>query len=184
MKQKLSTLMAEIDNKFYRVNTLPDSLDPADYDRGVAYIYKTDLTNSLLPYRGEIDRGEEFDYNSAKPGIYLKRIKGDNYKRIIIIPKGQKEREEYSIDRVKDIVAAMLDYEYVENQFMDNDLKMSDIGRELYQPPIYAGDDPINMITKLCIRLKNAPFEPYGKRLESLAIDRKNPNEKNNTPAK
>ena len=43
---------------------------------------------------------------------------------------------------------------------------------ESFLPPIYPDDDPLNTIMKIAIRKKDAPFEPYGKRLEALAVDR------------
>ena len=73
-----------------------------------------------------------------------------------------------------------MENEYDPSQFADSQLNLADIGTDVYLPPIHAGDDPLNMLLKLGIRLKGASFAPYGKRLEALAVDRNGSGEKAN----
>ena len=180
-KKRLTTLMVEINSRWYMVQELPKDVDdPEKYTKGVAYHYKTEMSDLLLPFLGVMDDTdmEDFDFNTRDVGIYFQHH-GRKTKRFIIRPRTAEELEIHSASRARDLAAAVIGYEFHEDDFMDNELRAADIGKDLYQPPIYANDDPINMLVKLGIRLKEAPFEPYGKRLEALAI-KSTSNERNN----
>lgn len=135
-----------------------------------AYPIDTGMTHGLFPYRGVIHKGDSWS-PYEKPGIYLKRSKDDTHWNIrIAYPRGKRQLEEYSLSKVQDAVAAIIGNEYVPSQFVD--LKVDTSKGEAFMPPIRTGDDPLNMLMKVAIRTKEAPFEPYGKRLEALAVDR------------
>ena len=181
----INSNMAFVDGKWYRIADYPDTtdaeLEETTFQKGIAYRYTVLTDTILLPYRGILDDEdmEDFDYNTAKPGIYLRRLKLTVFKRIIIRPRGA-DRENYDPSREQNVVLAMVNGDYSQDDFMDNDLRAQDIGKEIYLPPIYAADDPLNMLVKLAIRMKNAPFEPYGQRLKAMAVDTTSTSEKNN----
>lgn len=180
--KSLKTTMARLEGSPFRVEDCSwetiMSNDPHALKKGVAYRVTREVGFGdsglrygwLLPYRGTILG--EFSYNTAKVGIWHKKIGHDRYKTIIIRPRTPKEAAEYKIGNEKDLVAATLNNEYMPDQFADNSLNLADIGTDIYRPPMHTDDDPLNMLMKIGIRLKAAPFDPYGKRLEALAVDK------------
>jgi len=180
---KLLSKSAFIDGIFYHVEPYPwkavEVRGPLVLKKGVAYQYETDLTRGLFPFRGIVD--DTFSYNTAKIGIYFKKIGRDRYKKIIIRPETKKDAEEYRLGREKDLIAATMGGEFDLGDFIDSDLAATDAGADIYKPPIRVADDSLNKIVKLMIRLKAAPFEPYGRRLQMLAVDRRPGTERSNT---
>lgn len=164
---------ALIDGKFYRVMDYPEELVEAEGPRvlrkGIAYRIITDMTKGLFPYRGEV---KTFDQRICKVGIYMLKTK-DGYVRRLARPKTKQEKEQYSLSNAKNIAAAFVNHEYTPDQFMEIDMNISS-GGKTFKPPIRDSDDMLNTAVKTAIRLKGAPFEPYGKRLEALAVDRSN----------
>ena len=175
MDTGLSAIVALIEGKYYRVQDFPyeevDKKGPRVLRKGVAYRIDTDMTKGLFPYRGTIGKKEGFNQYDRPVGIYMKELKSGGYSMRIARPHTRKEAEEYSLDKARDIVAATIDHEYLPDQFMDVKVRLGANG-ESFLPPIYPDDDPLNTIMKIAIRKKDAPFEPYGKRLEALAVDK------------
>lgn len=182
MSGKLSTMAAFIDGVYYRVEDFPwkevESKGPYALKKGVAYRYQTDLTKGLFPYRGIADG--KFSYNTAKIGIWFRKTGHDSFKLFIIRPSTPKEANEYKLGKERDIVAAVMENEFLPDQFADSDLAAADAGVDVYRPPIRTGDDQLNQIVKLMIRAKGAPFEPYGRRLQAMAVDQRPGTERSN----
>ena len=181
-KDMLSTTMAYLEGTPFRVEDFPWSAverdGPSVLKKGIAYRYKkktrigdTDLiTAGLFPYRGVIK--DDFSYSSSKVGFWSKKISHEESKLILVRPRTIEEKGEYRLGKEQDLVAATLNHDFTIDQFTDN-LLQSDIGMDAYIPPVHLDDDPLNMFLKMCIRLKHAPFEPYGARLKALAVDKK-----------
>lgn len=174
-KNVLSTTAVILEGKYYRVIDFPEELvneqGPSALKKAVAYRFDTEVTKSLFPYRGIIDP-DDFNPYTAKVGIYFYKKK-KLYRMYLSRPHTMQEKLEYSNDRAKNIMTAVIDNEYTPDQFADLKFGSSDIGSEIFIPPLYTDDDPLNRIMKTAIREKEAPFDPYGKRLEALAIDRR-----------
>lgn len=139
--------------------------------KGRAYRVITDMTNALLPYRGEIRKGESWSAYD-QPGIYIRWSKNEEIWKIhIAYPRGKKQRDEYAIGRERDVYAAVLNNEFVPDQFRD--IKVDQTRGDAFMPPLRPEDDPLNKAMKIAIRKKQAPFEFHGKRLEALAVGTK-----------
>lgn len=164
----------------------PDALRKAvayRYYKEIAVGDKTLIMDYVMPYRGIIT--DDMLESDLSIGIWFKRIARNKWREIIIRPKTPKEKEDYSSGREFNLMAAILDGEISPDDYIDNQLTPSDIGSDVYMPPIHAEDDALSMILKLAIRLKGASFAPYGKRLEAFAADSSDSsgkaNAKNNT---
>lgn len=174
MSEKLNLTVRSIfiDGKFYRVEEYPtEEIENGNYDifnKGIAYHVKTDLTNLILPYKGSADSHADVWDKDTEPGIYRIRMKHDKYAIAIHYPRGKAEREMYSPDHIKDLASSVLAGEYKPDQFIDVDEDMAN--GDSFLPPLHSNDDLMNRIVKTAIRLKDAPFEPYGKRLEACAV--------------
>ena len=178
--------MFVVDGKVYRVMDFPSEEEIQKhgiqtFKKGIAYRYQTNLSKLLLPYHGKFDKE---DFSFSKPvGIYHVVIEKNTYRRIIF-PRNKKEKAQYSLDQERSIMAAVSDA-YHNDQFADLYLSAGDSGSSVFIPPMHEDDDMLNKFVKMLIRMKNAPFKPYGKRLESLAVDKKHGMEgvniKNNT---
>lgn len=179
---KLATAAVMIDGSYFRVEDYPwedvEKNGPYALKKGIAYRYETDLTKGLFPYRGITD--DKFSYNTAKPGIWFKKVNHSEFKKIIIRPRTVKEAAEYRIGREKDIIAAVMQNEFLPDQFADTDYAAADSGATVYMPPIHTDDDSLNMLMKMAIRSKAAPFEPYGRRLQAMAVDKRPGTERSN----
>ena len=175
MDTGLNAVVALIEGKYYRVQDFPydevSQKGPRVLRKGVAYRIETDMTRGLFPYRGTLGKKEGFDPYQRQVGIYMRDLGNNRYVMKLARPHNYREAEEYSLDKARDIVAATIDHEYLPDQFMDVKVRLGANG-ESFLPPIYPDDDPLNTIMKIAIRKKDAPFEPYGKRLEALAVDR------------
>lgn len=175
MDTGLNAVVALIEGKYYRVQDFPydevSQKGPRVLRKGVAYRIETDMTRGLFPYRGTLGKKEGFDPYQRQVGIYMRDLGNNRYVMKLVRPHNYREAEEYSLDKARDIVAATIDHEYLPDQFMDVKVRLGANG-ESFLPPIYPDDDPLNTIMKVAIRKKDAPFEPYGKRLEALAVDR------------
>lgn len=175
MDTGLNAVVALIEGKYYRVQDFPydevSQKGPRVLRKGVAYRIETDMTRGLFPYRGTLSKKEGFDPYQRQVGIYMRDLGNNRYVMKLARPHNYREAEEYSLDKARDIVAATIDHEYLPDQFMDVKVRLGANG-ESFLPPIYPDDDPLNTIMKVAIRKKDAPFEPYGKRLEALAVDR------------
>ena len=177
-----NTKMANLEGIWFRVEPYPEEKvkekGPQCLKKGIAYRYEIGITKGLFPFRGFTD--ESFSYGKSPVGIWVKKLSSSRTKMILVRPRTAKEADAYSLSQETDLVAATLNYEYTEDQFMDNTMTLSDIGGDTYLPPIHSDDDPLNMLMKVAIREKDAPFEPYGKRLDALAVDRTKGIEGNN----
>ena len=174
-KSPLSSCMALIMGKPYRVEDKPsDSIirerGCKAFRKGVAYRFNSQLTKFLLPYRGQIER-EDFRRDELEPGIYFVRRRESYFMRLVL-PHNDKEREQYQLGKERDVVAAVIDSAYMPDQFADVRITSADAGGDSFLPPLYQEDDALNLLVKTGIRLKDAPFEPYGKRLAAAAVDK------------
>lgn len=176
-KDSLKIIVALIDGKCYYVEDFDRQRaveeGPEYLCRGRGYKINTELTHGIFPYRGEIHKGDKWS-PFMEPGIYIKRSKlhPGEWTIKIAYPRNKKQRDEYALDKEQDALAAIVGHEWGPGQFIDLNVNVSKGNGNAFRPPIRVGDDPFNTIMKMAIRAKNAPFEPYGKRLESLAIDR------------
>lgn len=136
----------------------------------MAYRIKTDLTKLLLPYQGLIDMIEDFHSDQLEPGIYFVRRHHKYFMRMVL-PRG-KDREQYKLGKERDVIAAVLDQTFIPDQFADVRITSADAGGDTFLPPLYQEDDALNLLVKTGIRLKDAPFEPYGKRMSAMAADK------------
>lgn len=179
---KLSTSAAMIEGSYFRVEDYPwedvEKNGPFALKKGVAYRYETDFSKGLFPYRGIT--GDNFNFKTAKVGIWFKRLSHSEYKKIIVYPRTQKQAAEYRLGQEKDIIAAVLQNEFLPDQFADSDYAAADSGASVYMPPIHTDDDSLNMLMKIAIRQKAAPFEPYGRRLQAMAVDKRPGTERSN----
>lgn len=178
----LKTTMAYLDGVPFRVEDYPweaaEEKGPEAFRKGVAYRYIRSITvgsstldtKLLLPYRGVI-KMDDFSLADANVGIWYRRLSRDRYRQIIVRPRSAKEKEEYALSKERDLVAATLNHEISTDQLLDTSYNQADIGTDVYIPPMHMDDDPMNMLMKLGIRLKCAPFEPYGARMRALAVD-------------
>lgn len=171
----LETNMAFLEGKPYRVMDFPydevEKKGPHILRKGMAYRINTDMTKGLFPYRGIIDLDEHWSSYQAPVGIYFKETKSGKYKMRIAYPHSKKEKQEYSLDREQSIMAGVINQSFALDQFTNISSSIG-VDGEAFMPPIHVDDDFLNTILKTAIRLKEAPFEPYGKRLEALAVDR------------
>lgn len=168
-------------NGMYHVDDYPfekvEEKGPECLKKGVAYIYDTDLTHGIFPYRGIID--DNFSYDESPVGLYFRKKHG-KYKLVIVRPRTMQDAKQYDPANIQDLVAMTLGYGYNLNQFADNKRNMADMGSDIFLPPMHAEDDFLNTIVKLGIRKKCAPFEPYGVRLEAMAADSSSTSEGSN----
>ena len=169
-----------INGNYFHVENFPEDqrfLTPKMMRRGTAYLIDTDMTKLVLPYRGEITKTEPLTKDS-EPGIYLKKS-GGSYVVRIVRPR-KKERDQYRPSNIKDYVIAALSNEFALDQFILPKNRVTEKG-ESFLPPLYEDDDPLNALMKTSIRMKDAPFDIYGDRLEAYAIDHSNSVEGSNT---
>ena len=172
-KLNLNVRSIFIDGRFYRVEEYPtEEINKGNYDifnKGIAYHIKTDLVDLVLPYMGTAKSRSEVLDPDTEPGIYRIRFKRGNYTVAIHYP-GKADRETYSPKQTKDLVSSVIAGEYDPNQFLDIDEDM--VNGDSFMPPLHSNDDLMNRVVKTAIRLKEAPFEPYGKRLEACAMSK------------
>lgn len=175
MKSSLfATKAVMIDGKYFRVEPLPKDYKergPSAFKKAVAYRYESSLSKVLLPYRGVVDKKEDIHALKSEVGIWFYSKKHE-YKMRIIFPRGKEELSMYSIDNERDIMSAIVGNEYTTDQFIDPKRGVADLGGDVFMPAIHIDDDPLNKIIKCAIRMKEAPFEPYGRRLEAMAADK------------
>lgn len=164
-----------IGGKCYRVEDYPSDeviqqKGSEAFKKGFAYRYITSLQRRIYPYHGVIEDYKEFHFKELPVGIYHVRKHDELYLRIIF-PRTKYEAEEHALKREQSVMSAVKDA-YQNNQFVDPTLSALDSGVSRFIPPIHEDDDMLNKIVKLAIRLKDAPFDPYGKRLRSLAVEK------------
>ncbi|MCM1295185.1 MAG: hypothetical protein NC311_06560 [Muribaculaceae bacterium] len=178
----LSTAAVMLEGSYFRVEDYPweavEKHGPFALKKGIAYRYQTDFSKGLFPYRGLT--GDDFNFKKAKIGIWFKQLSHSEYKKIIVYPRTPKQAAEYKLGTEKDIIAAVLQNEFLPDQFADSDYAAADSGASVYMPPIHTDDDSLNMLMKLAIREKGAPFEPYGRRLQAMAVDKRPGTERSN----
>lgn len=170
MKPKLSAPGLMIDGKYYRVMDFPrekvEKEGPSCLMKAVAYRIKTQLTDGLFPYRGIVENDHPITPQNSEVGIYFRKKKnGKSYTMIIRRPMTKKEKDAYSVQNEMDVAVAFMDRTMSVNQLTNISASVGMDGKA-FRPPIRAEDDMLNKVMKMCIRLKNAPFEPYGKVLE------------------
>lgn len=182
MKPDMRSAMAYIEGRFYKVEDYPwdkvDERGPYALNKGVVYRYITDITKGLYPFRGEVD--ESFSRDTSPVGIYYRHRSHGRYQIIIIRPRNPREKEEYQLGKEKNLAVAVLEGHYDPEQFTDSRLSASDIGKDIYLPPIKASNDFMAKLIKLAIRQKAAPMDPYGARMSALAVDQRRSVEANN----
>lgn len=174
-----------IDGKYYNVIDFPyDKVREEGPDilrKATAYRIHTDMTKGVFPYRGIIKKHEHWSWYTAPVGIYMKELSGDRYQMVISYPKTTKDKQQYSENQVHNIiVAAINNKEQLSEDFYDRDLSIDEIG-EAFMPPIHPDDDPLNMMLKCAIRLKEAPFDAYNKRINAMVVDKHSSTEGSNT---
>lgn len=174
----LATIATIINGKYYRVEDYPpkekvDKLGPNAFKKGIAYRYTSDLTKMLFPYHGTVDDPADFSFSTLDVGIWYVKKGYDKYAMRIVRPRTKTEREAYRIGQEKDIVTAVVGREFAPEQFADVTKYAADSGNDIFIPPLHSDDDPLNLLVKAAIITKAAPFEPYGKRLEALAVEKK-----------
>lgn len=169
-----------INGGFYKVMDFPyekvQKEGPKVLRKAVAYRFDTDMTKGLFPYRGVIDHrgkfeGEKWNPYTNEVGVYLKEMKDGSHQVRIAYPRTKQDKEEYRLGRERDVVAAVINNQFVPDQFADLHVNVNTAG-EAFMPPMHIDDDPLNKIAKAFIRRKGAPFDPYGKRLEVFAVDK------------
>ena len=166
-----------IDNAMFTVLDLPDTVSieeegPDVFRLNNAYRINTDMTKGIFPYRGVIKKGTKWGHRSGKPGIYLKKDEYERWHIKLIYPENKQEAEQYKLSKEKDMVAAIIGNDIDPNEFKE--LSVDASKGDSFIPPIKTNDDFLNKIIKMGIRLKDAPFAPYGKRLKALAINKSN----------
>ena len=165
---KLKTPGLMVNGKFYRVMDFPrervEKEGPGCLVRAVAYRIKTQLTDGLFPYRGIID-SLPLTAKNSDVGIYFHKKKNGKYAMLVRYPMNKRERELYSAKNEMDVAVAFLNRTLSIDQLTNIAASVGMEGKA-FRPPISMEDDMLNKIMKLGIRLKNAPFEPYGKMLE------------------
>lgn len=162
-----------LDGRYYQVSDFPREkailYGESALRKGMAYRIQTDMTSGLFPYRKELEPKEKWSPYTTPVGIYLRKRKDESYQILISYPHNKKEQEEYHCGKEKSIAVAFFDHDFVPDQFLD--LKIKATKGDAFMPPITVDDDFLNTLMKLGIRLKEVPFEPYGKRLEASAVD-------------
>lgn len=134
--------------------------------KAVAYRIKTQLTDGLFPYRGIVENDHPITPRNSEVGIYFRKKKDKkSYTMIIRRPMTKKEKEAYSVQNEMDVAVAFVDRTMSVDQLTNISASVGMDGKA-FRPPIRPEDDMLNKVMKMCIRLKNAPFEPYGKVLE------------------
>lgn len=178
MKQKkinpLQQDVVLIDGKCYRIENYPSRSTIMRsglnaFKKGIAYRYQTDLQKRIYPYRGVVTL-QEFHSDTLPVGIYHVKKEDDTVIRFVL-PRTKHEHEAYSAEREMSVMSAVIGT-YKKNQFVDPTLSAADSGGSRFLPPIHEDDDPLNKLVKYYIRAKDAPFEPYGKRLKFLAVEK------------
>lgn len=171
----LRSFGAFLDGAFYNVLDFPydkvKETGPSVLRKKVAYRIETDMTKGLFPYRGIIGKKEKWNPYISKVGIYMKELNDGVYQMRLAYPHTPEERVEYSLDQAKDFVSAVINQEIPPDQFSNITLNVSTNGKA-FMPPIHEDDDFLNMILKLGIRLKEIPFELYGKRIEAAVFNK------------
>lgn len=170
MKPKLSAPGLMINGKYYRVMDFPrekvEEEGPSCLMKAVAYRIKTQLTDGLFPYRGIVENDHPITPRNSEVGIYFRKKKtGKGYTMIIRRPMTKKEKDTYSVQNEMDVAVAFVNRTVSVDQLTNISASVNMDGKA-FRPPIRAEDDMLNKVMKMCIRLKNAPFEPYGKVLE------------------
>lgn len=181
----LTTCGIIIDGRYYNVLDFPyDKVKEEGPDvlrKATAYRISTDMTKGVFPYRGIIKKNDHWSWYTADIGIYMKELGEDRYQMRIAYPRTKKDKEQYSETKVKDIVvAAINDKDQLSEDFYNRDLSVDEIG-EAFMPPIHPDDDPMNMMLKCAIRLKEAPFDAYSKRINAMVVDKHSSTEGSNT---
>lgn len=174
----LMTYTVTIKGKPYLVEDKPTDevirkRGPSAFRKGVAYRVNTSLIKLLMPYRGVLNSPDEFSRN-LEPGIYFVRRHSDQYFMRYVLPHGKKEQSYYKLGLEQNTAIAVVDRTISPEQFADVRITAADVGGESFQPPLFQEDDALNSIIKTGIRLKDAPYEPYGKRMAALAADKFN----------
>lgn len=169
MKPKLSAPGLMINGKYYRVMDFPrervEQEGPGCLMKAVAYRIKTQLTDGLFPYRGIVEKDHPLTPRNSEVGIYFRKRSNGTYVMIIRRPMNKKEKAAYAEDSEMDVAVAFMNRTMSVDQLTNISASVGMDGNA-FRPPIRAEDDMLNKVMKMCIRLKNAPFEPYGKVLE------------------
>ena len=171
-KSKLDFDAIFIDSTMYTVTDMPDWVDieeegPELFRLNMAYRINTDMTKGVFPYRGVIKKGEPWGHR--KPGIYLKRDEYNRWHVKMIYPR-REEAQSYKPDKVKSMVSAIIGNDIEPDEFKELTVDVSK--GDSFMPPLRTNDDFLNKLVKMGIRLKDAPFAPYGKRLKALAMNK------------
>lgn len=145
---------------------------PKAFKKGVMYRFNTQLSKFMLPYQGIIDDIDEFKSWFRDPGIYFIRKPKGKYAMRVIPPNGVVEKEKYRLGQERNTIIGVLDHIIRPEDIMEVRITSADAGGDTFSPPLYQEDDALNLLIKTGIRLKAAPYEPYGKRMAALAVDK------------
>ncbi len=162
----LEQTMITLDGKSYRVEDFPED-DISSLRKGIAYRIKRFLGNGIFPYKGKVTRDEinaDLDV-----GIYTYESKSGDTKLYIKYPKNKKENSEYRHTKERNVLAGIVDGEYKPDDFVNIGLTLE--SGNAYKPPLHRDDCPMNTLVKVALRLKEAPWELYSRRLKSLAVN-------------
>ena len=164
-----------INGKMYRVEDYPsketiEQKHEQAFKKGFAYRYRTSLQQRIYPYLGIIEDPKDLSMSTSPVGIYYVRH-GKILIQRVVFPRTKKEAEIYALENERSVMSAVSDA-YKRNQFADAVMSAGDAGLFSFIPPMHADDYMLNRTIKFAIRLKDAPFEPYGKRLETLAVEK------------
>lgn len=176
-KDPISVPMVLIDGKPYRVEDKPSDevirkRGPKAFKKGTVYRFNTQLSKFMLPYQGIIDDVDEFNSWFREPGIYFIRKPKGKYAMRLIRPKTIMEQEKYRLGQERNMVVGVLDHSIRPEDIMEVRITSADVGGDTFSPPLYQEDDALNLLIKTGIRLKAAPYEPYGRRMAALAVDK------------
>lgn len=183
----LNAYGAEIGSSWYRVIDFPhekfQKKGPDALDKMIAYRFDTRLTQGLFPYRGIWNDKKEWSTSNTKVGVYVIDQGKDVWTYRLRRPATKEEAKAYALSNAKVAAVAVLNNEYSADKFT-NVIQSVGLNGKAFKPPVRVDDDALNAIVKTAIRLKNAPFGPYGKMLETYTSSTnpaEGPNRRNNS---
>lgn len=185
----LNSYGIEIGTTFYRVLPFPDEKfnkkGPIVLDKVVAYTFTGLSSGFVFPYRGIWKNDKIWSTDNTKVGLYIIETNTPHMKYRIRLrrPKTKEEAQIYLESRAKNTAAAVLNREYSADKFT-NIIQSVGMDGKAFKPPVRTEDDALNALIKTAMRLKGAPFSPYGRMLETYSTS-SNPaegaNRKNNS---
>lgn len=172
MSLNLKSYGIEIGTTWYHVLPFPcekfKKKGPDVLDKVVAYTFDSVLSKRFVfPYRGVWNNNDKWSTSTTKVGLYVIK-KNDKWIYRLRRPKTKEEAALYNIDNAKNAAIAVLNREYPTERFT-NIIQSVGMDGKAFMPPVRTRDDALNSYIKTGIRLKHAPFGPYGKMLETYS---------------